>query len=392
MIICDPRNRDALPDVGIPVLEVPLDAPRRPAPPAVELGDTDPAFVLFTSGTSGKPKLVTHGQRYVWGQRVQAEHWLGVRAGELFWSTAAPGWSKSTRNCFIAPWLGGAIALMQDRRFDAHERLATIRAEGVNVLCMAPTEYRMIAADAELADLPSLRRLVTAGEAPGVAVVEDWENRTGLRIADGYGQTETGHVTSVRPGEIAPAGSMGRPLPGVRVSIVDGELMVDPASLPTFFLGYDRQPAPDGLWADWRPRSPGRGRLPLLRVTGRRRDLVGSGYRIGPEEVEAALDQHPAVRECAAIGVPDERRGELVCAVVALHAGHEPSEHLIAELIAFVRERTAPYKAPRVIRFVDGLPRTSSGKIIRSALRSGSNEVARTLYCSQIEGGRAPIR
>ena len=155
------------------------------------------------------------------------------------WSTAAPGWSKSTRNGFIAPWLGGAAALLQDERFDAARRLETIRAESVNVLCMAPTEYRLIAASGPIGELPSLRRAVTAGEPLGVPAFQAWREQTGLEISDGYGQTETGQLTGTRPGETAPPGSMGRPLPGVQIDIVDGELVVDPATVPTFFLGYD---------------------------------------------------------------------------------------------------------------------------------------------------------
>ena len=141
---------------------------------------------------------------------------MAARPGELVWSTAAPGWSKSARNSFIAPWLGGAAALLQDERFDPARRLATIRSEGVNVLCMAPTEYRLIAAAGPIGALPSLRRAITAGEALGVPAFEAWRAQTGLEISDGYGQTETGQVTGVRPGETAPPGSMGRPLPGVR--------------------------------------------------------------------------------------------------------------------------------------------------------------------------------
>jgi acyl-coenzyme A synthetase/AMP-(fatty) acid ligase len=379
LIVCDERNRAAVGSLGCPVLDVPWTVPAADVPAPAELTDSDPAFVLFTSGTSGKPKLVTYAQRYIWGQRVQAEWWLGVRPGELFWSTAAPGWSKSTRNAFLAPWLGGASALLQDKRFNAAERLETIRAEGVNVLCMAPTEYRIIAADEPLTDLPSLRRIVAAGEAPGAAVVLEWQRQTGLRIADGYGQTETGHIAAARPGEDVPAGSMGRPLPGIEVSIVDGELVLDPSTVATFFLGYDGQPAPSGPWHTGdRVRQDENG---YLFFESRMDDvIVSAGYRIGPEEVEAVLEEHPAVRECAVIGVPDEQRGAVVCAVIVATeaatasgtATVAASAELADELKAFVRERTAPYKYPRVIRFVDELPRTSSGKIIRAALRDAS--------------------
>jgi acetyl-CoA synthetase len=338
----------------------------RPEP--AELGPADPAFVLFTSGTTGEPKLVTHGQRYVWGQRLQARRWMAAQPGELVWSTAAPGWSKSARNSFVAPWMGGAAALLQDRRFDPDERLDTIRRENVTVLCMAPTEYRLIAASSRIGALPSVRRLVTAGEALGAAAVDSWQRATGLVIADGYGQTETGHLAGVRPGETAPPGSMGRPLPGVRTEIVDGELCVDPESVPTFFLGYDGARAPQGPWHTGdlvRADEDG-----WLYFQSRADDVIlSSGYRIGPAEVESTLQQHPAVREVAVIGTPDELRGEVVTAIVVPRAGAEASEQLARELQEHVKAATAPYKYPRRVEFADELPKTTSGKINRAALR-----------------------
>lgn len=374
LIVCDERNlavaQQAEPPC--PVLSVPdsslLDG--QGAPPFAELGPTDPAFVLFTSGTSGEPKLVTHGHRYITGQRLQAHNWLAAEPSELVWSTAAPGWSKSTRNTFLAPWLCGASALLQDRRFDPAERLATIRGEGVNVLCMAPTEYRLIATNGPIGELPSLRRAVTAGEAMGVPAHEAWREQTGLAIADGYGQTETGHIAGVRPGEQPPPGSMGRPLPGVRVQIVDGELCVDAATVPSFFLGYSpaSEPSADGLWHTGdQVRQDEDG---WLYFQARVDDvIVSAGYRIGPAEVESVLLGHPAVRESAVIGLPDESRGEVVAAIVVLRDGFAPSEELAGELKEFVKAETAPYKYPRVIRFVDALPKTNSGKIHRAALR-----------------------
>ena len=369
LIVCDERNRATL-DAAAPACPV-LSVPGRhvgPTPAYAELGGTDPAFVLFTSGTSGAPKLVTHGQRYVLGQHVQARAWMAAEPGELVWSTATPGWSKSARNSFLAPWSCGAVALLEDRRFDPAARLATIRREGVNVLCMAPTEYRLIAAAGPITGVPSLRRLITAGEALGGPVVEEWRAQTGLVIADGYGQTETGHLAGVRAGEIAPAGSMGRPLPGVRATIVDGELCVDPASVPTFFLGYDGDPVPDGPWHtgdrvrmddDW-----------WLFFESRADDvIVSAGYRIGPVEVESVLLDHPAVRECGVVGLPDPDRGAVVSAFVVLRDGFVASDALARELQDHVKAETAPYKYPRRVTFLDELPKTNSGKIHRAALK-----------------------
>ncbi len=374
LVICADRNRAAVEEANpaCPVLTLPI-VERGDVPDYAELGDDDPSFVLFTSGTSGAPKLVTHGQRYVWGQRHQAEHWLGARPGELAWSTAAPGWSKSARNAFLAPWLCGAVALLQDRRFDARERLETVRRERVNVLCMAPTEYRLIAADGPITGVPSLRRLITAGEALGVPAARAWREQTGLSIADGYGQTETGHLVGVPPGQTAPLGSMGRPLPGVRSEIIDGQLCVDPSTVPTFFLGYDGEPVAGGWWHTGdRVREDADG---WLYFESRADDvIVSAGYRIGPGEVESTLLEHPAVRETAVIGQPDDARGEIVVAVVVLRAGFAASDELARELQEFVKAETAPYKYPRRIRFLDELPTTSSGKIARAALRSSLAE------------------
>lgn len=367
LVVVDRRNAAALDGAGVPVWWTDEPAAGGGTPPCAELDDADPSFVLFTSGTSGEPKLVRHGQRYAWGQHLQATSWLAARPGELVWSTAAPGWSKSARNCFIAPWWCDAAAVVQDRRFDPAERLDTVRRLGVNVLCMAPTEYRLIAGDGPIGALPSLRRVVTAGEALGVPAWNAWRDQTGLEISDGYGQTETGQVTGTPPGETSPAGSMGRPLPGVSIEIVDGELTVDPATLPAFFLGYDGEPPPAGRWHTG--DNVRRDKDGWLFFEARADDVIGSaGYRIGPAEVESTLLGHEAVRECAVVGLPDADRGAIVAAAVVLRDGYAPSDDLVADMQGFVRAETAPYKYPRRIWFVSELPKTTSGKIVRSQL------------------------
>src|SRR6185436_2148778 len=179
--------------------------------------------------TAGEPKAVLHGQRYLAGQHVQAEHWLAPAPDRLSWCTAASGWSKSARNVFIAPWLRGATALLHDARFDPDERLELLARERVNVLCMAPTEYRVIAKRAQLRAFDDVRGMVAAGEALNPEVLHAWHEATGLWIRDGYGQTETGQLTGAPLGERPRPGSMGRPLPGVGLQIVDGELTLDPA-------------------------------------------------------------------------------------------------------------------------------------------------------------------
>jgi acetyl-CoA synthetase len=339
--------------------------------PAVELEPHDPCLISFTSGTTGEPTGVVHGQRYLPGQRLQAEHWLDARPGDLVWCTAATGWSKSARNTFIAPWLRGATALLHDARFDPAERLEILQAERVNVLCMAPTEYRVIAKRVEIKPLPELRSLVAAGEALNPEVIRAFRETTGLEIRDGYGQTETGQLTGNPLGEPVRPGSMGRPLPGVELAVDDGELVLaDPATDPTFFVGYlDGTPAP----ADrpWRTGDRvGQDEDGYLYFEGRTDDvIISAGYRIGPFEVESALVSHDAVAEAAVVAAPDEERGAVVRAVVVLRAGFAPGQTLATELQEHVKSQTAPYKYPRIVEFADELPKTASGKIQRASLR-----------------------
>ena len=335
-----------------------------PPAPVADLGARDPALVIFTSGTAGEPKPVRHGVGYLFGQQIQAEHWFGAREGDLCWCTAASGWSKSARNVFVAPWLRGATALIQDARFHPEERLLTIEAEGVNVLCMAPTEYRAIAKRAELRPLPSLRHAVAAGEPLNPEIVELWRAAAGVSIHDGYGQTETGALTGMPIGEPVRPGSMGKPLPGFRMWIEEGELCVDPASVPTMTLD-----APAGTWHTGdRVRQDAEG---YLWFEGRADDvIISAGYRIGPFEVESALVSHPAVAEAAAVAAPDEVRGSVVRAVVVAAPGVVPSDELARELQEFVKAQTAPYKYPRIVEFAAELPKTASGKIKRAELRA----------------------
>jgi len=333
--------------------------------PPVELEHDDPALIVFTSGTTGEPKPIRHGQRYLTGQRVQAEHWFGARAGELCWCTAASGWSKSARNAFVAAWLRGAAALLHDGRFDPAERLEIAAREEVNVLCMVPTEYRAIAKRGELRRLPALRHAVSAGEPANPEIVERWREEVGVEPHDGYGQTETGHLTGMPIGAPVRPGSMGKPLPGFDLWVDDGELCVDPATVPTFFLDGDR----DSAWRTGdRVREDEDG---YLWFEGRGDDvIISSGYRIGPFEVESALVSHPAVAEAAAVAAPDEVRGSIVRAVVVLRDGHEPGAALASELQDHVKAQTAPYKYPRIVEFAAELPKTASGKVRRAALRA----------------------
>jgi acyl-coenzyme A synthetase/AMP-(fatty) acid ligase len=374
LIVADERNIAELSAVDAPCTVLTLPGDRlfgENTAPAIDLDPLDPCLITFTSGTTGEPAGVVHGQRYLPGQRLQAEHWLDARPGDLVWCTAATGWSKSARNTFIAPWLRGAAALLHDARFDPAERLELLRSERVNVLCMAPTEYRVIAKRAKLRPFGELRSLVAAGEALNPEVIRAFREETGLEIRDGYGQTETGQLTGNPPGQPVRPGSMGRPLPGVDLQIDDGELVLtDPHTDPTFFVGYlDGAVAPDDR--PWRTGD----RVTqdddgYLYFEGRTDDvIISAGYRIGPFEVESALVSHAAVAEAAVVAAPDEERGAVVRAVVVLRDGFTPGRALTAELQDHVKDQTAPYKYPRIVEFASELPKTASGKIQRARLR-----------------------
>ncbi len=246
------------------------DLPQETPAAIEEMGPEDPALIVFTSGTTGEPRGVVHGYRYLMGQQVQAEHWFGSRKGDLAWCTTATGWSKSARNVFLAPWITGAAAVIHDGRFDPAERLDFAEALGVNVLCQAPTEYRMLARRTALRPLPALRRMVSAGEPLDPETIAAFREATGLEPADGYGQTETGQVTANLVGEPVRLGSMGKPLPGMETRIVEGELQLRAASSPTFFSRYLDGERFEGEWWQTGDLVRERGRLPLLRGPRRR--------------------------------------------------------------------------------------------------------------------------
>ncbi|HEY8467301.1 MAG TPA: AMP-binding protein [Solirubrobacterales bacterium] len=386
LCVVDERLLGELPD-GVPTLSLgeferilDEDLPQEPPAEVVDLDPEEPALIVFTSGTTGEPRGAVHATRYLLGQRVQAENWFGAKRSELVWCTTATGWSKSARNVFVAPWLCGATAVLAEGRFDPEQRLDVIEREGVNVLCQTPTEYRLMAKRAKLRPLPSLRRMVSAGEALNPEVMDAWREATGLVISDGYGQTETGQLTGNLPGDDPRPGSMGRALPGMELRVAaedgtSGELQVRAASCPTFFSRYlDETPEDvrerlvDGEW--WATGDiVSRDEDGFYWYEGRSDDLIlSSGYRIGPFEVESALLTHPAVAEAAAVAAPDPERGSVVRAVVVLRSG-EPGDEMRRELQEHVKRQTAPYKYPRIVDFVDELPKTASGKIKRAALR-----------------------
>ncbi len=380
LVICEPGTleavAEAIPDIQRLELDrehmtpaTPLEQFALSPAPAADLRPTDPAVVIFTSGTTSEPTGVVHGVRWLDGQRLQAREWFAAPEGKLAWCTSAPGWSKSSRNVFLAPWLCGASAMIHDSRFDPDERFRLVREERVAALCQAPTEYRVMAARSEIPQLPDLETMVAAGEALDSSVIEAFEASTGVRIRDGYGQTETGHLTAVPPDRNCPVGSMGLPLPGVKAWIEEGELVVDAATIPTLFLRtLDGHQSPQA--GPWHTGDLVREEDGFLFFEGRNDDIISSaGYRIGPFEVESAIASHPAVEECAAVASPDQERGSVVRAVVVLKEGFEESAELAREIQDHVKAVTAPYKYPRIVDFIDTLPKTSTGKVQRALLR-----------------------
>ena len=306
-----------------------FDAPSRRPPPSSS--PTDPCLITFTSGTTGEPKGIVHGQRYLPGQRLQAEHWLDARAGR-------------PRLVHGGQRLVEVGAQRVHRAVDPRRRRAAARRplrsrtsgsrssprESVNVLCMAPTEYRVIAKRAELKPLPALRELVAAGEALNPEVLRAFEEATGLEIRDGYGQTETGPAhRRCRPASRRGPGRWAGRCPGVDADgrATASSCSADPTHRPDVLrrLPRRRARARGPALAHRRPRQPDEDGY--LYFEGRTDDvIISAGYRIGPFEVESALVSHPAVAEAAVVAAPDDERGAVVRAVVVLRDGFAPSD------------------------------------------------------------------
>ncbi len=345
------------------------------------------AYIVYTSGTTKDPKGVVHTHAYTYAKRMQAQFWLDAKPADLVWCTAGTGWAKSLWNVLLGPWSCGSAIVLHEGGFDPASRMDMIRDLGVNVLCQAPTEYRLEAKLENLGErwkLPALRQCVSAGEPLNPEVLARWRDAFGLTIYDGFGQTENSLLVANLPGSEVRPGSMGKPTPGHDVDVIDGEgKPCEPGEVgdiavrgqpPTLFHGYykndeETQASHRGDWylTGDRAQKDDDG---YLWFVGRADDVISSGaYRIGPFEVESALLEHPAVLESAVVGSPDPDRGNVVKAFVVLREGHEPSEALVKELQEHCKRVTAPYKYPREIEFVSELPKTRSGKIRRVDLR-----------------------
>ena len=358
----------------------------------------DPLLIYFTSGTVGYPKMVLHTQAsYGLGHVLTARWWHDLKPTDLQWTLADTGWAKAAYGKLFGQWTQGAAILQHDAkgRFDAQLTMRILREYGVTSFCAPPTAYRMIVLeDLTQYQLPDLRHCTSAGEPLNPEVMKKWEEGTGLTIYDGYGQTET--VLLVGNYQCLPVrpGSMGKPMPGFQVGIVDEEgtelssgeegqiaVKVKPDRPVGLFREYWRDPdAMAGSFVgDWYLTGDKayKDEDGYFWFVGRADDLIiSAGYRIGPFEVESALIEHPAVAESAVVASPDPVRGEIVKAFVILKPGYVASDELTLSLQNQVRQATAPYKYPRAIEFVSELPKTISGKIRRVELRQAEVERA----------------
>jgi len=347
-------------------------------------GADDPMLLYFTSGTTAKPKLVRHSQRSYPVGALSTMYWLGLQPGDVHLNISSPGWAKHAWSCFFAPWNAGAtIFIVNQPRFEAKQLLATIGRCGVTTLCAPPTVWRLFIQE-RLADFKvSLREVCGAGEPLNPEVIDQVRTAWGLTIRDGYGQTETTALAGNSPGQKVKVGSMGRPLPGYRVAIMDVDGHVTKEGEVTLVLGDDR---PAGLMQGYQGED---GKLSgadgdhyrsgdvvfvdedgYLTFVGRSDDVFkSSDYRISPFELESILIEHECVAEAAVVPSPDPIRLAIPKAYVLCTAGVERSPETALSIFKHLHTRLAPFKRIRRIELVTELPKTISGKIRRVQLR-----------------------
>lgn len=355
-----------------------------------------PLLIYFTSGTTGRPKMVIHTQAsYAIAQVVTARFWQDLKYSDIQWALSDTGWAKKVSGGMFGQWTQGACVLQQNTsgEFDPLLTLGILEKYGVTTFCAPPTAYRRIVLeDLTRYDLSALRHCTASGEALNPEVMNRWKEKTGLTIYDGYGQTETiPLVANYRCLPVKP-GSIGKPMPGINVSIVDDRgnelppgnegqiaVRVKPDRPAGLFKEYWKDPEEmKSAFSDsWYFTGDNgyKDRDGYFWFLGRADDIiVSAGYRIDPSEVENALADHSAVAESGVVGIPDHDCGNIVKAFVVLTHGHVPSNELIQELKEHLQRATTSYKCPRVIEFVPRLPRTINGKICRAALRErGAN-------------------
>ena len=348
----------------------------------------DPMLMFFTSGTTGYPKIATHSYKYALGHYVTAKYWHMVEPDGLHFTISETGWGKALWGKLYGQWLcEGAVFTYDFDRFDAEKILPMFAKYHITTFCAPPTMYRMlIKQDLSRFDLSSIHHATTAGEALNPEVFYQFEKATGLRIHEGFGQTEMTLGIATLVGTPIKPGAMGKPIPGYGIDIVDmngnpvedgvnGEIVIHTDPTPTcgVFLGYygneekTREVWHDGMYhtgdVAWRDEDG------YYWYVGRADDVIkSSGYRIGPFEIESTIMELPYVLECGVSAAPDEVRGQVVKASIVLVNGVEPTEELKKEIQNYVKTHTAPYKYPRIVVFRDELPKTISGKIMRNKL------------------------
>jgi acetyl-CoA synthetase len=352
---------------------------------------TDPLLLYFTSGTTSRPKLVEHTQVSYPVGHLSTMYFLGLQPGDVHLNISSPGWAKHAWSCFFAPWIAEAtIYLYNYQRFDAAALLERIRRDEITTFCAPPTVWRMLIQADLTGGSGSLREIAAAGEPLNPEVIDQVRAAWGMTLRDGFGQTETTASVGNTPGSPVKPGSMGRPLPGVPVVLVDpvtgrpgseGEICLDLSAHPlTLMTGYQGDPernaqAMAGGWyhtGDVATRDTDG----YITYVGRTDDVFkASDYKISPFELESVLIQHPAVVEAAVVPAPDPLRAAVPKAYVALAAGWEPTAETARSILAHARVNLAPFLRVRKIEFAE-LPKTISGKIRRVELREREEQLA----------------
>lgn len=349
-------------------------------------GDThanDPLLLYFTSGTTSLPKLVEHSHQSYPVGHLSTMYWIGLQPGDRHMNISSPGWAKHAWSCFFAPWNAGACVFLYNySRFDAKKLLDVLVKFRITTLCAPPTVWRMLIQQDLAAVKTELRELIAAGEPLNPEVIEQVQRAWGLTIRDGFGQTETTAQIGNTPGQRLKPGSMGRPLPGYRVTLLDaddqpareGEISLDLSARPTgLMLGYagdaDKTASVtrNGFYRTGDVASIDDDGY--ITYVGRADDVFkASDYRISPFELESVLIEHPAVAEAAVVPSPDPVRLAVPKAYIILTQGQSPSPALAGDILAFARSRLSAFKRIRRLEFAD-LPKTISGKIRRVELR-----------------------
>jgi len=351
--------------------------------------NSDIMLLYFTSGTAGMPKMVNHDYVYPLGHILTAKYWQNVQDNGLHFTVADTGWAKSAWGKLYGQWLSGSAVMTYDYdKFVPKNLMEVIEKYKVTTFCAPPTIFRfLIKEDLTKFDLSHLKYCVVAGEPLNPEVFKQFHDQTGIKLMEGYGQTECTVAVATYPWMKPKPGSMGMPSPGYEIEIVDdegkpceagneGEIVIhtDSSKPVGMFNGYYRDDQlTAGVWKNGVYRTGDMAWCDedgYFWFVGRADDVIkSSGYRIGPFEVESALMEHPAVLECAITAVPDPDRGQIVKATVVISKNYHPSEELAKELQEHVKKVTAPYKYPRLVEFVTELPKTISGKIRRVQIR-----------------------